>query len=176
MIKKILAPLTLFKHEKAYYLWILAVILVLGVSLVFPGYKSFFSKGQGVIFIIALIVPFLPELLLPFIIEKKKKNNITYVTFKIASVLFSTFLIVFLFGVLSKIGGLDENASILWQSIFIIISLGIVIYLYAVTKMDIHHDYFALYDDVPYGEEEKERVSELEKNAKNRKKVGDIDL
>ncbi|MDO9628289.1 MAG: hypothetical protein Q7I99_00190, partial [Acholeplasmataceae bacterium] len=138
--------------------------------------RSFFSKGQGIIFIIALIVPFLPELLLPFIIEKKKKNNITYVTFKIVSVLISAFLIVFLFGVLSKIGSLDENASILWQSIFIIISLAFVIYLYAVTKMDTHHDYFAVYDDVPYGEEEKGRVSDLEKNAKNRKKVGDINL
>jgi Ca2+/H+ antiporter len=175
-MKKILAPLTLFKHEKAYYLWIFAVILVLGVSLVFPGYRSFFSKGQGIIFIIALIVPFLPELLLPFIIEKKKKNNITYVTFKVVSVLISAFLIVFLFGVLTKIGSFNENASIFWQSIFITISLVFVIYLYAVTKMDTHKDYFAVYDDVPYGEEEKERVSDLEKNAKNRKKVGDISL
>ncbi|MBU1145031.1 MAG: hypothetical protein KJ971_04150 [Firmicutes bacterium] len=175
-MKKLLAPLSLFKHEKVYYIWIFAVITVLGISLIVPGYHSFFSKGQGIIFIIALIVPFLPELLLPFIIEKKKNNINKYVTYKVISVLVSFFLIVFLFGVLSKIESVTENLSIIWQSVFIVISLIVVVYLYAVTKMDIHQDHFSLFDDIPYGAEEDAEVRDLSKNASKRDKVGDISL
>lgn len=176
-MKKCIVPLKLLSFEKAYYSW----IIIIFVSVFFSIFLSseplfFFTKDQGIIFSIALLVPFIPELLIPIIVDKKKKSEPKFLTYKIISALVNIVVVLLLLTLLKNISASQNQVQTMIITISFLSSILLSIYFYLITKMDSHQAYFSPYDDIPYSDEEDKRVEELSKKVNIIEKTGEIAL
>lgn len=150
---KVIAPFKLLGHEPIYYLWIpMIVFSFLGVLISFMNYqfKAPFLNGTFYCTFITIMCPYVLEFFVELKVKKKSgiKQQFTY--YKITSVVIAFCHIVFSGLVLGK----ELAQNILFESLYIVVSIVISLYIYLVFKMDNHPDYLHEYIDGTYAEQE----------------------
>ena len=173
-MKKCFKPLSIFVYEKAYLLWVVLVLIVLAANLIVTKATEFFLCGQSLVFLIALLVPFLLDFLLPFIVNKKSKKDTEFTTFKIIGSLIDIILIIVSFLLISSANGQNSTFNSIFQITIFVIGMLFVVYFYAISKLDVHSNFFSEIIDRTYGDAEKASVEELKKQAKDINDIGGV--
>lgn len=161
---KLLAPLKLLLHEPIYFLWLpMIVFSFLGVLINFLNceFAEPFLNGSFYCTFITIMCPYVLEFFVELKVKKKSgiKQQFTY--YKITSVVIAFCHIVFSGLVLEK--SLSNN--LIFESIYIVISIIITLYIYLVFKMDNHPNYLREYIDGTYAEHEADSIKNIISSA-----------
>lgn len=171
----ILAPLYIVKEEKMYFIWIVFVI-IFGLLNVWAGIllgkfqdtKGAFDEGIIYTYSISILAPFLAEMLIKQIVNKRRGEPTSFLAYHIGSYAGNIILILVL--TLLWLGAHKSNYIL--QIIFGLISSFFSFYMYCIHQMSLHKSIVGEYDDDEYLTNEKDRMNEVEKKSK---KVGQIE-
>lgn len=162
---RILAPFLILKVEKMYFSWIASFIISfmsIIVDLVNCSIENSFMQGAFYSTCIALLAPFLVEFFVEYTSISRSKRTEKYTTYKGAS-LVVCFVIVFLLCVFYATAA---KTSRLIQIVSTVLVGVLSLYLYLVSKMDIHSTLLTGYKDISYVEAEQNVLEKMTIEAK----------
>ena len=163
---RILAPFLILKVEKMYFSWIASFLISfmsIFVDLVNCSVEKSFMQGAFYSTCIAVLAPFLVEFFVEFTSNSRSNRVEKYTTYKGGS-LVVCFVVVFLLCVFYSTAA-KSNRII--QIISIIIVGVLSLYLYLVSKMDIHSTLLTNFKDISYVEAEQDLLNEMTIGAQN---------
>lgn len=182
---RFMAPYKIVEYEKSYLLWVLFVIFFglinIWVSVALwdgEAAKTAFSEGICYTFGISVCAPLVAESLIKIIVDKRNKNELHFITYKIVSALVSIFFITIL--AFFWVGSL--KGSVFAQILFAIISLALSFYIFCVNQMEEHKELLELFDDDEYEyiDNENNSINELRQKSEGLKTIqmdeGEIQL
>lgn len=167
VVQILMAPLRVAIFEKNSFLWILIIplfglinlwtaLLQLNIEMA----RSIIDEGTIYIFSISICAPFIFDLLISLLADKRKDRKSKYVSYKIRAV-FTT--IIWLF-ILNAIWSGKLRCYLVPQIICGGISIFFAFYMYCITKMEEYKN-LGIYDDTPYLEDEQGNIDNLRKDA-----------
>lgn len=181
--EKIIAPFLITKEEKIYWLWALIVLLAGLVNIwaafllgVVDSALEAINEGALYTYSISICAPFVAEMLIAFVQNKKSGKEQSFMSYK-ATVI----LIDFAFVIIVAFLWLGEyKSSIAIQVICALFSTAFSFYMYCVGQMDNHLAITGKFDDVQYLKGERKRMAAVEKSAEEivciESPEGDIEL
>lgn len=163
---RILAPFLILKVEKMYFSWIASFIISfmsIIVDLVNCSVESSFLQGAFYSTCITLLAPFLVEFFVEYTSSNRANKTEKYTTYKGAS-LMVCFVVVFLLCVFYATAVKTNSTIQIVSTIFVAV---LSLYLYLVSKMDIHSTLLTKYEDISYAEAEQNVLEQMTVDAQN---------
>ena len=161
-------PLKLLSYEKIYCLWIpMILISFLGVLISWLNleYKEPFLDGSFYCTFITVMAPYVLEFFVELKVKKRSDVKQNFIYFKITAIALAVCHIFFSALLIGK--PLSQN--LIFQVIYILVSLFMTLYIYLVFKMDNHPEYLMECMDVPYDEVLKRKRNEMIMSASQTK-------
>lgn len=150
---RILAPFLILKVEKMYFSWIASFIISfmsIIVDLVNCSIENSFMQGAFYSTCIALLAPFLVEFFVEYTSSNRSERTEKYTTYK-GGALVVCFVVVMLLCIFYATAAKTNRIIQIVSTVLVgILSL----YLYLVSKMDIHPTLLTNYKDISYVEAE----------------------
>lgn len=163
---RILAPFLILKVEKMYFSWIASFIISfmsIIVDLVNCSVENSFMQGAFYSTCIALLAPFLVEFFVEYTSSNRSERAEKYTTYK-GGALVVCFVVVILlcifYATAAKTNRIIQIVSTVLVGIF-------SLYLYLVSKMDIHSTLLTNYKDISYVEAEQNALKKMTAGAQN---------
>lgn len=157
---RFLAPFLILKVEKIYYSWIASFVISfmsIIVDLVNGSVENSFIQGSFYSTCIALLAPFLVEFFVEYTSSNRSKRTEKYTTYRGASLVIC-FVIVFLlcvfYATTAKTNKLIQIISTIFVGFF-------SLYLYLVSKMEMHSTLLTDYKDISYIEAEQNELDKM---------------
>ena len=161
---RILAPFLILKVEKMYFSWIASFIISfmsIIVDLVNCSIENRFMQGAFYSTCIALLAPFLVEFFVENTSSHRSNKKEKYTTYK-GSSLVLCFVVVFLLCVFYATTAKTSRVIQVLTTIFVgVFSL----YLYLVSKMDMHPTLLTNFEDISYVEAEQSVLDKMTTDA-----------
>lgn len=162
------APYKLLELSKIYYFWLVCTLLCGLLNLWAYGFLGSpelilveFANGIIYTFSISTCAPYIVSFSLEMLDDKRKRQETHFMGYKvpiiIANALFIMILTVLWLG--------EYKSSIGIQILICVITIGFSFYMYCVSEMSNHYEYFKEYDDKSYLNSEKGRMSKTSENA-----------
>lgn len=166
--KPMFAPLYVIKEEKAYLIWVLFVVFF-GLINIWAAFllgeiesvDSAMSEGIVYTYSISICAPFLAEVLVKVIGNKREKKMMPFAWYYVVTSAINIVLILILtFLWMGKYKG-----SIGIQVLVAIVATAFSFYMYCVSQMEKHEALVGKYDDCEYLKNEKSRMNQTEAAA-----------
>lgn len=163
--KPILAPLYVIKEEKAYLIWVFFVVFF-GLINIWAAFllgeiesvSSAMSEGIVYTYSISICAPFLAEVLVKVIGNKREKKLMSFVWYYVITSAINIVLILVL--TLLWLGKYKGNMGI--QVFVAVVATAFSFYMYCISQMEKHKNLVGQYDDCEYLKNEKERMNQTE--------------
>ena len=166
-VQMLTAPLKVAIFEKNSFLWILIIpifgLLNLWMALLqldIEMARSIITDGTIYIFSISICAPYIFDLLISLLADKRKDRISKYVSYKIRAVIITITWII----ILNAIWSGKLRCNLLLQIICGGISIFFAFYMYCITKMEEYKN-LGIYDDTPYLDDEQGNIDNLRKDA-----------
>lgn len=163
---RILAPFLTLKVEKMYFSWIASFIISfmsIIVDFVNCSIENSFIQGAFYSTCIALLAPFLVEFFVEYTSSNRSERKEKYTTYK-GGALVVCFVVVILLCIFYSTEA-KENRVI--QIVSMVLVGFLSLYLYLVSKMDLHPTLLTSYEDISYVEAEKNALKKMTDGAQN---------
>lgn len=163
-VPRILAPFLILKIEKMYYSWIASFVISfmsIIVDLVNHSIENSFMQGAFYSTCIALLAPFLVEFFVDYTSSNRSKRVEKYTTYK-GGALLLCFVVVILLCIFYATAAKSSRTI---QIVFTILVGFLSMYLYLVSKMDIHPTLLTGYEDTTYAEAEQDLLKKMAAGA-----------
>lgn len=163
---RILAPFLILKVEKMYFSWIASFIISfmsIIVDLMNCSLENSFMQGAFYSTCIALLAPFLVEFFVEYKSSNRAKKEEKYTTYK-SGALVVCFVVVILLCIFYATAAKTSRA-IQIVSTFLVGVLSL--YLYLVSKMDMHSTLLSNYMDISYMKAEQDALEKMTADAQN---------
>lgn len=165
-LPRILAPFLILKVEKMYFSWIASFIISfmsIIVDLVNCSLENSFMQGAFYSTCIALLAPFLVEFFVEYTSSNRSKKKEQYTTYK-GGALVVCFVVVILLCIFYATAAKTNRTIQIVSTVLVgVLSL----YLYLVSKMDIHPTLLTNYKDISYIEAEQDALEKMTVGAQN---------
>lgn len=159
-IPRILAPFLILKVEKMYFSWVASFVISfmsIIVDLVNCSLENSFMQGAFYSTCIALLAPFLVEFFVEYTSINRSKREEKYTSYK-GGALVVCFVVVILLCIFYATAAKTSRAIQIVSTILVgVLSL----YLYLVSKMDIHPTLLTDYKDISYIEAEQNALEKM---------------
>lgn len=168
----ILAPLQVLKREPLHIIWVVFVLFFglinIWHNLVLWHLDSVVSTLQGdviYVFSISICAPFLAEVLIRLVVNKRSHKETSFLTYRVASCALN-----FLWIIILTFLWLGDLKAKLWLPITVgIISILFAFYMYCISQMELDVPLLRKYNDSLYDEylrEEKMNMGKTEEDAR----------
>lgn len=165
-LQRIFAPFLILKVEKMYFSWAASFaisFMSIIVDMLNRSIDNSFMQGAFYSTCIALLAPFLVEFFVEYTTSSRAQKEERYTAYKGASLVIC-FVVVFLLCVFYATAAKTNKVIQIISTIFVgVFSL----YLYLVSKMNIHPMLLTNYKDVSYAEAEKDILGKMTTEAQN---------
>lgn len=158
------APIKVLKTEKVYWFWWLTLFIsYLGIiySLLNGDIESCFSTGAFYSTGITIIAPFFTEILISYIVKKKKEEESKFLVYRTKILLLS---LAYIFLAFLFISTKLVSAKKL-QIIFTVVTCLYSFYVYLISKMEDHPEELKQFTDSTYAQEQKSAILALNTDA-----------
>lgn len=163
--KPLLAPLYVIKEEKAYLIWVFFVVFF-GLINIWAAFllgeiesvSSAISEGIVYTYSISICAPFLAEVLVKVIGNKREKKLMSFAWYYVITSAINIVLIL----VLTFLWMGKYKGSIGIQVLVAIVATAFSFYMYCISQMEKHETLVGQYDDCEYLKSEKARMNQTE--------------
>lgn len=167
-LKSLLAPFVIVKREKMYIGWIIYAVLFGLINFIadllmgnLENVFEYIRTGQFYTFSIALISPFIIDILLSILVEWRSTKSVHFLKYKITCILITIVLMI----IMTFLWLGDHKQFLGLQVVFTTISLTISYYMFLVSHMQEHAPVTQQYDDKEYLDCENERLESVQQKA-----------
>lgn len=123
--------------------------------------EEYIKTGQFYTFSIALVSPFIIEILLGILVERRLTKKVHFLKYKIPSTLISIILMI----LMSFLWMGNYKSNIIIQIACTFFSLLLSYYMFLISHMQEHSAITQKYDDTEYLNEENERIQNVQEKA-----------